>query len=395
MPSKSLSEISVRIFSGGTPSTQCEDYWDGDIPWLSSGETSNRYITKTNAFITASGVENSSTRLAKKNSFVIASAGQGLTRGQTSLLCIDTYINQSLIVIEIDPELANPLYVFFNISTRYEELRSISDGTSSRGSLTTKLIGELQIDLPDRKIQDKIASFISSIDYKINTNQSINDNLLATAKTLFKNSLDEDSISSVIISDICSSVTDGVHNTVEDDPEGSALLLSCKNIKDGQLTIGPNERTISRKTFEKLRKRTKLAIGDILLTSVGTIGETYLILDEPDNIEFQRSVALIKPDPDKVSPEYLYLAINHVKESIINAAHGAVQQCLFINDIGSIEVPLIGKESIERLTNSVRPLFAQISQNRKESQHLANIRDYLLPKLMSGEIDVSTLEIPN
>lgn len=160
MSPKSLSEISLRIFSGGTPSTQCEEYWGGNIPWLSSGETSNRYITRTQASITQLGVEKSSTRLAKKNSIVIASAGQGLTRGQSSLLCLDTYINQSIIAIEIDPELANPLFVFFNISTRYEELRSISDGTSSRGSLTTKLISELQIDLPDRTTQDKIASII-------------------------------------------------------------------------------------------------------------------------------------------------------------------------------------------------------------------------------------------
>ena len=224
---------------------------------------------------------------------------------------------------------------------------------------------------------------------------SINDNLFESAKALFRNTLDDKNTTYVVLSDICASITDGVHNTVEDDPEGSSLLLSCKNIKDGQLIIGNNERTISRKTFDKLRKRTKLAVGDILLTSVGTIGETYLLLDEPDNIEFQRSVALIKPDSEKVSPEYLYLAINYVKDSIINAAHGAVQQCLFINDVCSIEVPIIDGKSIEKLTKAIRPLFVQINQNRKESQQLVCVRDYLLPKLMSGEIDISTLEIPN
>ena len=306
-------------------------------------------------------------------------------------------LGQRVVLLKVDKTICYPEYlVYILMSREIQHQMKHSEGTGTTVSnLRIQHIENIEINLPDLEVQKRFLSIISPIDSLIIALSSINDNLLATAKTLFKNSLDDESISSVVISDVCSSVTDGVHNTVEDDPEGCALLLSCKNIKDGQLIIGHDERTISRQTFDKLRKRTKLAIGDILLTSVGTIGETYLILDEPDNIEFQRSVALIKPDRGKVSPEYLYLAINHVNESIINAAHGAVQQCLFINDVCSIEVPLIGKESIEKLTNSVRPLFTQINQNRKESQHLASIRDYLLPKLMSGEIDVSTLEIPN
>ena len=127
--------------------------------------------------ITKKGVDNSSTKLAKEGSIVIASAGQGHTRGQTSLLLCDVYINQSVIALEIDPELANPKYVFYNISSRYDELRTISDSTSSRGSLTTKLIGDLVLNLPERHIQDKIADFLSIIDSKITLNEEINANL--------------------------------------------------------------------------------------------------------------------------------------------------------------------------------------------------------------------------
>ncbi|PTG82089.1 restriction endonuclease subunit S, partial [Staphylococcus chromogenes] len=94
-----LADITKKIYSGGTPSTRETSYWNGDLKWLSSGETSNRFIISTEKTITQKGVENSSTKLAFKHDLVMASAGQGYTRGQTSFLKIDTYINQSLIAI--------------------------------------------------------------------------------------------------------------------------------------------------------------------------------------------------------------------------------------------------------------------------------------------------------
>ena len=122
-----ISDYADRVFSGGTPTTSNESYWSGEFKWLSSGETSQKYI-----------VDNSSTRLAKKYDTVIASAGQGHTRGQTSMLLTDTYINQSIIVVESE-RIYMP-FIYWNICGRYEELRVISNSNSIRGSLTTKMI---------------------------------------------------------------------------------------------------------------------------------------------------------------------------------------------------------------------------------------------------------------
>ena len=196
------------------------------------------------------------------------------------------------------------------------------------------------------------------------------------------------------LSQVCCSIVDGVHNTVDDDPNGHNYLLSCKNIKNGKLIIGSSERKIDDETYAKLRKRTKLSKGDILLTSVGTIGETYLLMNEPDGIEFQRSVAIIKPNLNLVSSEYVYLAINLCKDRIINAAHGAVQQCLFLNDLCSVKIPVVDNNIISQLTKTITPFFEIIYKNNQLSNELESIRNYLLPKLMSGEIDVSTLKMP-
>ncbi|HAH1041202.1 TPA: restriction endonuclease subunit S, partial [Escherichia coli] len=131
--------LSDKIFSGGTPNTSTEEYWNGALNWFSSGETRNALIIETEKKITATGVKNSSTRLSVAGDILIASAGQGHTRGQTSLNTIDTYINQSVVCIRpIKPSYSTWLY--FNLSSRYTEMRAISDSHSIRGSLTTKLI---------------------------------------------------------------------------------------------------------------------------------------------------------------------------------------------------------------------------------------------------------------
>ncbi|MEL8445138.1 restriction endonuclease subunit S, partial [Escherichia coli] len=103
--------LSDKIFSGGTPNTSTEEYWNGALNWFSSGETRNALIIETEKKITATGVKNSSTRLSVAGDILIASAGQGHTRGQTSLNTIDTYINQSVVCIRpIKPSYSTWLY---------------------------------------------------------------------------------------------------------------------------------------------------------------------------------------------------------------------------------------------------------------------------------------------
>ena len=147
-----LDSVCENIFSGGTPSTTAHDYWDGNIPWLSSGETRAKFIISTEKFITLQGVEKSSTRLARAGATVIASAGQGNTRGQTSMLMFDAYINQSVVALLPNRLRSSDVHLFFDLERRYEEFRRISDGHSSRGSLTTKLLGGLTVVLPPLEI---------------------------------------------------------------------------------------------------------------------------------------------------------------------------------------------------------------------------------------------------
>lgn len=156
---RSLGEVCENIFSGGTPSTTVQDYWGGGIPWLSSGETRERFVIATEKSITNRGVEESSTRLARAGATVIASAGQGNTRGQTSMLMFDSYINQSVVALLPDRRQLTDTWLFFDLERRYEEFRRVSDGHSSRGSLTTKLLAGLSVVAPPYEV---VAAFDSA-----------------------------------------------------------------------------------------------------------------------------------------------------------------------------------------------------------------------------------------
>lgn len=181
-----LKDVCFNIFSGGTPSRKEAGFWNGDINWFSSGETRNRFIKSTEEKITQVGVDKSSTKLSIPNDVLMASAGQGFTRGQVSYNLIDTYINQSVVSLRADSEKLDSRFLFYNLSGRYEELRKISDGNSIRGSITTKMLKKFPILLPPLIEQKFISKILSSLDDKIETDNAIIANLEAQAQAIFK-----------------------------------------------------------------------------------------------------------------------------------------------------------------------------------------------------------------
>lgn len=170
-----VDDVAEKIFSGGTPDTRKSEYWNGDINWFSSGETRNSFVVKTEKKIAQLAVDNSSTKLALPGDIFVASAGQGNTRGQTSYCAINTYINQSVVSIRANRAVMHPLWLYFNLSARYEEMRSISDSHSSRGSLTTKLLGGMALVVPNLKLVNAYGEMANSLTKLLISNARQND----------------------------------------------------------------------------------------------------------------------------------------------------------------------------------------------------------------------------
>ena len=172
------------------------------------------------------------------------------------------------------------------------------------------------------------------------------------------------------LGEVCIQITDGVHNTVKDDESGEFYLLSCKNIKNGNIFIGTKERKISKETLENLRRRTRTAKGDILLSSVGTIGETALIKENNPPYEFQRSVAIFKPNLKFITSEFLYYCLNNKKKILQYSAEGAVQQCLFINPLKEFKISLPPLEVQKQIASVLSALDSKIELNNAINNNL-------------------------
>ena len=152
--------------SGGTPNTKIHSYWGGKHPWMSSGELHMKYIYNVSKRITDEGLMNSSTKYIPKNSVLIGLAGQGKTRGTVALAKISLCINQSIAAI-FPSNICNSEYLFYNLNSRYTELREISSGDGGRGGLNLNLVNNIYIPLPSYLEQQAIASVLSDMDAEI------------------------------------------------------------------------------------------------------------------------------------------------------------------------------------------------------------------------------------
>ncbi len=159
---KTIGEITTCT-AGGTPSTKVSTYWGGTIPWMSSGELNLKYVHDVSGRITKEGLNNSSTKLIPKNCVLVGLAGQGKTRGTAAINLIPLCTNQSIAAI-LPSESFVPAYLYFNLDSRYHELRNLSSGGSGRGALNLKIIKSIPVPLPSLDEQHNIAQTLADLD---------------------------------------------------------------------------------------------------------------------------------------------------------------------------------------------------------------------------------------
>jgi type I restriction enzyme S subunit len=156
----------TNVTSGGTPSTLKPEYWGGDIRWMNSGDLNLKRVFEVKNRITEKGLEKSSTKIIPVNSILIGLAGQGKTRGTAAMNIVELCINQSIAAI-LPAENFDSEFLYQNIDGRYEELRRLSTGDGGRGGLNLQIIKGFYVPVPTLPEQQKIASFLSAVDEKI------------------------------------------------------------------------------------------------------------------------------------------------------------------------------------------------------------------------------------
>jgi type I restriction enzyme S subunit len=154
-----------KVSSGGTPNRNIDAFWNGDIPWITTSLINFNIINTSEEYITKEAVFNSSAKLFPKGAILIAMYGQGKTRGKVAILGIEATTNQACGVVIPYNDL-DYIYLFQNLAGRYDEIRSLSN-EGGQQNLSGGILKSIKIQFPSLLEQQKIASFLSAVDEKI------------------------------------------------------------------------------------------------------------------------------------------------------------------------------------------------------------------------------------
>ena len=282
---------------------------------------------------------------------------------------------------------------FFNYSM------ATSKGTKMpRGDKTSIMqYGVPHYDIVEQK---KIACVLRLLDKKIECNNKINKNLLEQLKAIFKHWFTDnpqlDSMSQVPLIDLCSVVTKGTTPTTLGKPFVSEGInfIKAESILDSH-TIDKNKFAFIDTETNDLLKRSVICSGDIVFTIAGTLGRFALVDESVLPANTNQAVAIIRANNQKVMPEYLYSFFlgNWHNDYYTKRIQQAVQANLSLGTIKSLPIPILSDEAMKEYLGIINPIIAMTKANELEISKLEATRDALLPRLMSGELDVSELDI--
>lgn len=149
----------AQCVAGATPNSKDPSLWDGNIPWMSSGEVNKRIIYSTDRFITQRGFDSCSTKMIPAGAVVVALAGQGKTRGMVARTRIELCTNQSLCAIISDANVDSD-FLFHYLVSQYNNLRTVSSGDGTRGGLNLKMIRGYRVPVPPLEVQQEIVRIL-------------------------------------------------------------------------------------------------------------------------------------------------------------------------------------------------------------------------------------------
>ena len=293
---------------------------------------------------------------------------------------------------EVDPLY---LYYFFCLEDTKQFVRNIAVG-ATMPSINTKLLGEVEVAYPSQTEQQKIVALLSALDDKIEINQKINDNLQQQAAALFESWF------------VNYDPWDGVQPSEwENAPLGSFVEIkrggSPRPIQDFLSDSGLRWLKISDVTSlsspfvleikehikeEGLRKTVFLHAGELVLSNSATPGIPKIL--DVDTCIHDGWLYFPKSE---LSKYYLYLFFKHIRKELVALGNGSVFTNLKTDILKAFPATKADESTLKEFDALVTPLFDAMLNADRENFKLAAMRDALLPKLMSGEIDVSAIQL--
>lgn len=324
--------------------------------------------------------------IAQKGDYVLAMTGATIGKiGRVERGC--AYVNQRVLLFK-NKKCVDKNYLYYVLKQKEFEQYVFNhiDSNSAQPNISASTIGNFSFDLPDLVFQKKIGDGLRLLDEKIATNRAINDNLEQQAVTLVAEYAERTPYSSAF-SDIMNFDNGFAFQSSTYLSNGKYKIITIKNVQDGY--IDSTGSAFIDSLPQRMKDNCILNIGDVLLSLTGNVGRVGVVCEE--NLLLNQRVAKIVPYDNKLLP-FLYFVFRQsgTKTRLETIAKGTAQ--LNLSPIETLKLTIAYEESSAiQLSQLLEPLYRKIINNNQESCFFALLRDTLLPKLMSGEIDASAV----
>ena len=392
-----LGEVS-KVVVGGTPSTDVEEYWGGDIGWIGSGELKNNIIRYPTKYITTEGLQQSSTKLLPQNTTVLAMTGA--TLGKIGFLNFECCGNQSVAgfvnLVNLDSK-----FLYYYLQRITKQIESLAGGGAQAG-INKSNIENINIKIPSLKEQQKIANCLSSLDELIEAQEEklkllkehkkglmqqlfpqVNDNHDVIGggnlpKLRFPEFINDGAWEEKTLGEISFSIFDGTHQTPKYTEEGIPFF-SVENL------ISKNKnKFISKEDYLILTAKNKPEKDDILITRIGNIGFSTVVSWDYE-FSIYVTLATVKKS-DKFIPHYLngyFQSEVYQKEIRSKSLLNAVPMKINMNDLRNTKVLLPTIKEQQKIADCLSSLDETIeAQDQKIEllkQHKKGLMQGLFP----------------
>lgn len=381
-----MKDICVKIGSGATPRGGKEAYIDSGISLIRSQNILDYVFSYEGlAHINDEQADRLNNVIVEKDDVLLNITGDSVARA-----CIvdegalPARVNQHVAIIRTDKKIAISSYILYFLQMSKPYLLQIAAGGATRNALTKGMLEDIELDVPSIQEQKRIVSLVDDIQKKIKRNKEINDNLQEQAMALYSN---------MIIENADETWTPGVLSDIAVITMGQSPKGDTYN-EDGTGTVffqGRAEfgfRFPTRRLYTTDPKR-MAQTNDALMSVRAPVGDMNVAYEE---CCIGRGLAAIH-SKDRHQSFVLYTMFNLREQLNVFNGEGTVFGSINKDALNAISISIPPKEVMDAFEATVSPMDEAIRNNYEEICRLTEIRDSLLPRLMSGELDVSKLDI--
>lgn len=383
-----------KVITGKTPSKDNPEDWGDKTLFITPSDYKNY---KKNAYssvrmLSGVGANRQRNRLLPENSILVTCIGSDM--GKSVINKKPCVTNQQINSLVPNKLIVDNDYAYYLTVDLYEILRSFgSDGTAVP-ILNKTDFENLDILLPPLPEQRAIAAVLSSLDDKIDLLHRQNKTLEAMAEALFRKWFVEEAgedWEDVNISDICSVITKGTTPTTLGHQfiDSGVNFIKAESITDDGVFITEKFAQISEETHQFLN-RSIIKPNDVLCSIAGTIGRVAIVDSSILPANTNQAIAIIRVNHEKCFPEFVYLFLKSVvfREIMGGKIVHAVQPNLSLGEISNTTLKFPPFNILHEFKKTIGAVFDKKTRNTLQIRTLENMRDMLLPKLMSGEVRV-------